>query len=113
MVKILNAENILVSTDSKLIKPEMKGLKVPFIRPKICDDYTGNVPVVTHALDGKEHKKVDYVLTVYPIKVLLVKKIFTSNDKAKNYKSCDTVMSATNFSFLYSEQAKEIPYMQS
>ena len=47
--KIFNAENILVSTDSKLIKSavERKGLKVPFIRPKkLSDDYTGTVQLL-------------------------------------------------------------------
>ena len=103
--KFFNAENILVSTDSKLIKSavEMKGLKVPFIRPKnLSDDYTGTVPVVTHALRWyEEHiKKVDYVLTVYPTAVLLREKdIHSAMIKLRNYKSCDTVMSATNFSF--------------
>ena len=103
--KFCNAENILVSTDSKLIKStvERKGLKVPFIRPKnLSDDYTGTVPVVTHALSWFEEciKKVDYVLTVYPTAVLLREKdIHSAMIKLRNDKSCDTVMSATNFSF--------------
>ena len=103
--KIFNAENILVSTDSKLIKSavERKGLKVPFIRPKnLSDDYTGTVPVVTHALSWYEKyiKRVDYVLTVYPTAVLLREKdIHSAMIKLRNDKSCDTVMSATNFSF--------------
>ena len=103
--KFCNAENILVSTDSKLIKStvERKGLKVPFIRPKnLSDDYTGTVPVVTHALSWYEEyiKRVDYVLTVYPTAVLLREKdIHSAMIKLRNDKSCDTVMSATNFSF--------------
>ena len=50
--KIFKAENVLVSTDSNLIKVtvEQKGLKVPFIRPKsLSDDFTGTVPVANHA----------------------------------------------------------------
>lgn len=103
--KIFSAENILVSTDSTIIRSavEQKGLTVPFIRPEsLSDDFTGTVPVVTHALNwfARSVKKVDYVLTVYPTAVLLDEKdIRTSMHIISNDAQCDSVMSATSFSF--------------
>lgn len=55
--KIFSSENILISTDSELIKErvEAKGLAVPFLRPDaLSDDYTGTAAVVEHALDWYE-----------------------------------------------------------
>ena len=52
---LVSASNILISTDSDLIKSTVfsKGLNVPFKRPKkLSDDFTGTVEVVTHALGG-------------------------------------------------------------
>ena len=103
--KIFKAENVLVSTDSNLIKVtvEQKGLKVPFIRPKsLSDDFTGTVPVANHALSWYEQnvKEVDYVLTVYPTALLLREEdIHSAMATLRNDKSCDSVMSASNFSF--------------
>ena len=103
--KIFKSENVLISTDSELIKEfaERKGLSVPFMRPKkLSDDYTGTAAVVEHALDWYEKniKKVDFVLTVYPTAVLLNENDILSAIKAINKDfDCDTVMSATNFSF--------------
>ena len=103
--KIFKAENVLVSTDSNLIKVtvEQKGLKVPFIRPKsLSDDFTGTVPVANHALSWYEQnvKEVDYVLTVYPTALLLREEdIYSAMATLRNDKSCDSVMSASNFSF--------------
>jgi pseudaminic acid cytidylyltransferase len=73
---LFNAENVLVSTDSQLVKPavEATGLSVPFKRPaNLSDDFTGTAEVVAHALKWFEDnvRKVDYVLTVYPTAVLL------------------------------------------
>lgn len=103
--KIFNRENVLISTDSKLIKElaESKGLHVPFMRPdNLSDDFTGTAAVVEHALDWYETnvKKVDFVLTVYPTAVLLNKKDILAAISALNEDlECDSVMSATNFSF--------------
>ena len=103
--KIFKAENVLVSTDSNLIKVtvEQKGLKVPFIRPKsLSDDFTGTVPVANHALSWYEQnvKEVDYVLTVYPTALLLREEdIYSAMATLRDDKSCDSVMSASNFSF--------------
>ena len=103
--KIFKAENVLVSTDSNLVKltVEQKGLKVPFIRPKsLSDDFTGTVPVATHALNWYERnvKVVDYVLMVYPTAILLREEAIRAAMKIlNNDNSCDMVMSATNFSF--------------
>ena len=103
--KIFKAENVLVSTDSNLIKVtvEQKGLKVPFIRPKsLSDDFTGTVPVANHALSWYEQnvKEVDYVLTVYPTALLLREEdICSAMATLRDDKSCDSVMSASNFSF--------------
>ena len=103
--KIFKAEDVLVSTDSNLIKftVEQKGLKVPFIRPKsLSDDFTGTVPVANHALSWYEQnvKKVDYVLTVYPTALLLREEdICSAMAPLRDDKSCDSVMSASNFSF--------------
>ena len=103
--KMFKADNILVSTDSNSIKStvEQKGLKVPFIRPKsLSDDFTGTVPVVTHALSWYEKnvKEVDYVLTVYPTAILLRgEDICSAMATLRHDISCDSIMSATNFSF--------------
>ena len=63
--KIFSSQNILISTDSELIKErvEAKGLAVPFLRPEaLSDDHTGNAAVVEHALDWYEAnvKKVNF-----------------------------------------------------
>ena len=106
--KIFKAENVLVSTDSNLIKVtvEQKGQKVPFIRPKsLSDDFTGTVPVANHALSWYEQnvKEVDYVLTVYPTALLLREEdIYSAMATLRDDKSCDSVMSASNFPFQYS-----------
>jgi pseudaminic acid cytidylyltransferase len=103
--KIFSKDNVLVSTDSELIKDyvERKGLKVPFMRPKnLSDNFTGTAPVVEHALSWCEAhlKKVDYVLTVYPTAVLLnAEDICSAMTILREDESCDSVMSATNFSF--------------
>lgn len=103
--KIFKAENILVSTDSQLIKltVEKKGLNVPFMRPKsLSDDFTGTVPVITHALNWYEKnvKEVKYVLTVYPTAVFLCKDdIRSAMVTLRNDNLCDSIMSATTFSF--------------
>ena len=103
--KIFNRENVLVSTDSEVIKDyvERKGVNVPFIRPEnLSDDFAGTAAVVKHALEWFEAnvKKVEYVLTVYPTAVLINEediraaiKLLTEDDE------CDSVMSATNFGF--------------
>ena len=103
--KYFKSENVVISTDSDLIKStvEKKGLKVPFTRPKkLSNDFIGTVPVVTHALEWYEEnvKNVEYVLTVYPTAVLIRgEDIIAAMATLRNDKHCDTVMSATNFSF--------------
>lgn len=103
--KFIEGENILVSTDSEAIKSivEKKGLRVPFIRPaSLSDDYTGVMPVITHALKWYEEniKVVDYVLTVYPSAVMLYEKdVRNAITKLIQDDKCDSVMSATNFAF--------------
>lgn len=103
--KSIEAKNVLVSTDSEVIKStvEKKGLKVPFIRPNsLSDDFTGTTPVITHALKWYEQniRKVDYVLTVYPTAVLLREKdILSAMKLLKDDEECDSVMSAAKFSF--------------
>ena len=103
--KIFKADNILVSTDSEIVKKivERKGLIVPFKRPEsLSDDFIGTVEVVSHALDWfeKNVKTVEFVLTVYPTAVMLYFKdiIKAMNTMLKDV-HCDTVMSSTNFSF--------------
>jgi N-acylneuraminate cytidylyltransferase len=103
--RLFDAANVLVSTDSDLIKAEVetRGLIVPFKRPAaLADDFTGTAEVVTHALQWFEEniRKVDYVLTVYPTAVLLCENdIVAAMDLLKQDKSTDSVMSATNFPF--------------
>ena len=103
--KIFSKHNVLISTDSTLIKDyvEQKGLSVPFIRPKsLSDNFTGTVPVVQHALQWYETnvKKVDFVLTVYPTAVLLDEDdIRGAITTLAEDEECDSVMSATSFSF--------------
>jgi N-acylneuraminate cytidylyltransferase len=103
--KLFSSRNVLVSTDSELIKHsvEAKGLSVPFMRPaKLSDDFTGTSEVVAHALSWYEDniQKVDYVLTVYPTAVLLSEKdIISAMKLLKKDKKTDSVMTATNFPF--------------
>lgn len=103
--KIFLKDNVLISTDSTLIKDyvEQKGLSVPFMRPKsLSNNFTGTVPVVQHALKWYETnvKKVDFVLTVYPTAVLLNEDdIRGAITTLAEDEECDSVMSATSFSF--------------
>ena len=103
--KAFKAENILVSTDSSQIisAVKAKGLAVPFVRPEnLSDDFTGTVPVVTHALNWYEEniKQVDFVLTVYPTAVLLnIDDIRASFSTLSGDPQCDSIMSATTFPF--------------
>ena len=103
--KIFNRENVLISTDSKSIKSvvQKKGLDVPFLRPdNLSDDFTGTTAVIEHALKWYEDniKKVEYVLTVYPTAVLLREEdIISSMKMLLEDDDCDSVMSATSFSF--------------
>jgi len=101
----IKAENVLVSTDSELIKStvEKKGLNVPFMRPaNLSDDFVDTVSVVTHSLKWYEEniEVVDYVLTVYPTAVLLREEdIRAAMTVLSEDEDCDSVMSATNFAF--------------
>ena len=55
--KKFSPNQILVSTDSSEITSiiEKKGIKIPFIRPdSLSDDFTGTMPVATHALSWFE-----------------------------------------------------------
>jgi pseudaminic acid cytidylyltransferase len=103
--KIFNRENVLVSTDSDIIKGlvKSKGLDVPFMRPEsLSDDFTGTEAVVEHSLKWYENhvKKVEFILTVYPTAVLLREEdIRSAMTILSQDKECDTVMSATNFAF--------------
>ena len=98
-------DEIIVSTDSEDVigKVEKIGLHVPFRRPKkLSDDFTGTMPVATHALDWYESNigQVDYVLTVYPTAVLLsAGDIESAFEQLKEDAYCDSVMSAANFPF--------------
>jgi len=103
--KLFNAESVLVSTDSDLVKTvvEAKGLSVPFKRPaSLSDDFTGTAEVVTHALKWFEDnvRRVDYVLTVYPTAVLLSEEdIVAAMNSLQHDEKTDSVMSATTFPF--------------
>lgn len=103
--KLFKPENILVSTDSNIIKDfiERKGIDVPFKRPKsLSDDYTGTSPVIEHALKWYEDnvKQVEFVLTVYPTAVLLSKDdICAAMALLSKDRACESVMSATSFAF--------------
>jgi len=97
-------DKIIVSTDNKEIANIAKsyGADVPFIRPKkISDDYTGTVPVISHAIRWQitNHQKPHYVCCIYAtapfIKISDLKK---SLKTLKNSKS-DYVFSATNFAY--------------
>ena len=102
---LVSASNILISTDSDLIKSTVfsKGLNVPFKRPKkLSDDFTGTVEVVTHALNWFESnvRAVDYVLTIYPTAVLLSSEdIIAAMNTLLEDDEADSVMSATTFPF--------------
>lgn len=103
--KLFRSCNILVSTDSRLIKTtiEATGLKVPFKRPaNISDDFATTSDVIIHALNWFESnvRKVKYVLTVYPTAVLLSEEdIVSAMKKLKKDNKADSVMSATYFQF--------------
>ena len=101
--KLFSASNVLVSTDSALIKDsvEAKGLTVPFTRPSnLSDDFTGTREVIAHALSWYEDniRKVDYVLTVYPTAVLLREEdIIAATELLHQDIKTDSVMTVTNF----------------
>ena len=103
--KIFDRQNVLISTDSDIIKDvvERKGLNVPFLRPeRLSDDITGMAPVVEHALNWYEEnvKEVEYVLVVYPTAVLIREEDIRSAMKVLNDDMyCDSVMSAAHFAF--------------
>ena len=97
------AENVVVSTDSTLIKQtiELTGLNVPFMRPEqLSDDFTGTVAVVQHALRWFEDniRSVKYVLTVYPTAVLITQDdIMAAIASMAADTSCDGVMPAIQY----------------
>ena len=103
--KLFSAKNVLVSTDSYLIKKEVeaKGLSVPFQRPaNLSVDYTGTAEVVAHALKWFEDnvQKVDHVLTVYPTAVLISEDdIVNAMKLLKQDKKTDSVMPAIKFPY--------------
>ena len=102
---LFTAKNILVSTDSDMVKVavEKKGLIVPFKRPSnLSDDFTGTAEVTKHAVDWYESNvcKVDFVLTVYPTAVMLSEEdIRSAVNMLIHDTNCDSVMSATTFAF--------------
>ena len=99
------SSQILVSTDSSEIisAVEKKGIKIPFIRPdSLSDDFTGTMPVATHALAWFERNVsiVDYVLIIYPTAVLLdINDISSAFSLLEHDNDCDCVMAATKFAF--------------
>ena len=102
---IFSARQILISTDDDDIIKEVsiKGINVPFKRPKeLSDDYTGTMDVANHAFKWfeKNVEKVDFVLIVYPTAVMLDKSdIKSAFNILKNCSKCDYVFSGTKFPF--------------
>ena len=97
-------DDIIVSTDSLKIKRivERNGFKVPFLRPKnISDDYTDTPTVIKHALKWYEKKigNVDYILTVYPTAVFILKKDILDAYEILKKNDCDIVMSSAEFPY--------------
>ena len=103
--KNFKSNEILISSDDDEIIAliESIGLEVPFKRPEnLADDFTGTVPVSSHALDWYEKnvKKVDYVLIVYPTAILLnIEDINSSLKILEQDKKCDLVFSACKFPY--------------
>lgn len=101
--KLFSANNVLVSTDSDLIKKtvEAKGLRVPFKRPaNLSGDFVAMPKVVTHALRWfeKNVQIVDYVLTIYPTAILISEQdIISAMNLIVQDKKIDQVLSATTF----------------
>jgi pseudaminic acid cytidylyltransferase len=97
-------DKIIVSTDDKEIANIAKsyGLNVPFIRPKkISDDYTGTVPVISHAIRWQieNNQKPLYVCCIYATAPFI--KISDLKDGLKILKNSksDYVFSATSFAY--------------
>lgn len=103
LTKGFKLEEILISTDDQKIATvvEKLGIKISFIRPKnLSDDFTGTMPVATHALNWYEKnvKKTDFVLIVYPTALMLdIQNIFKAIQILKFDKNCDLVMSVTDY----------------
>ena len=83
-------EKVIVTTDDENISRIAKeyGAVVPFIRPpELCDDFTGTVDVVNHAVNYLEKKgeKYDYICTIYATAPLLQKEyLIEGYEKLKN-----------------------------
>lgn len=105
LLRIFKPDSVIVSTDSEEIATAVQelGLTVPFMRPaQLADDYTGTVPVISHALKWYEDNvaKVDYVVAVYPTAILLnIEDILDSFGILRNSPSCDSVLSAASFPY--------------
>ena len=95
-------DKILVSTDCKEVASVSRefGADVPFLRPEnISDDYSGDLPVVRHAIDIVNNQKINskIIAMVYPTAP------FLSPDDLKNGMSlihnADFVVSVTSFNY--------------
>ncbi len=97
-------DKIIVSTDdNNIAKIAIRyGADVPFLRPKkLSDDYTGTVPVISHAIKWqiKYNQKPEYVCCIYAtaplIKIRDIKKSF----KILKNSGSEYSFSATNYSY--------------
>ncbi len=104
LMKVIDKNKIIVSTDDKKIKKivEEVGLKVPFIRPsEISDDFTPTQDVAKHALNWYENNnnKTRYTLIVYPTAILLQHTdLLHAYDFMKKKSSCSVFFTAGQFS---------------
>ena len=97
-------DKIIVSTDNKEIADLAKnyGAEVPFMRPKkISDDYTGTVPVISHAIKWltENYQKPIYVCCIYPTAPFIELNNLKDGLKILKSSSSDYVFPATNFDY--------------
>ena len=97
-------DKIIVSTDDKEIADLAKsyGVDVPFMRPKkISDDYTGTIPVISHAIKWqiKHYQKPLYVCCIYATAPFIKLSDLKNGLKILKSSGSDYVFPAANFAY--------------
>ena len=97
-------DKIIVSTDDSNIADLARnyGADVPFLRPKkLSDDYTGTVPVISHAIKWqiKNHLKPLYVCCIYATAPFIKSNDLKNGLKILKSSYSDYVFTATNYAY--------------
>ena len=97
-------DDIIVSTDDSEIASiaSQLGASVPFTRPpELCDDFTGIMEVVNHAIEWYNLNKapVDYVSLIYATAPFVTAQSLKQAHAQLIQANCSYVLSVTRFSF--------------